>query len=143
MKKSEIPFDIIHGVDLVEIDRFSKATRRWGDRFLNRIFTPSEINHSKSRHSPAVSLASHFAAKEAVVKALGVKILGWGYGAIKWHEIEILHDTEGKPLVCLHGKAEQLSNEMGLKALSLSLSDTNTHALASVIGLVRGSNEDC
>jgi len=131
-----VSFDIVHGVDLVEIDRFRKATQRWGDRFLNRIFTPSEISHSRSRPSPAASLASHFAAKEAVVKALGVKILGWGHGAIKWHEIEILPDQEGKPLVHLHGRAEQRSMEIGLKGLTLSLSDTNTFALASVTGLV-------
>lgn len=132
--------DIIHGVDLVEINRFRKATQRWGDRFLSRIFTASEIACYSSKPS---SLASHFAAKEAVVKALGVKILGWGHGAIKWHEIEILPDREGKPIVYLHGKAEKRSKAMGLKQLALSLSDTDTLALASVIGMVGGRSEDC
>lgn len=133
-------FDIIHGVDLVEINRINKATQRWGDRFLNRIFTSSEITCYKSKPS---SLASHFAAKEAVVKALGMKILGWGHGAIKWHEIEILPDKEGKPIVYLHGKAREKSNEIGLKELALSLSDTSTYALASVIGVIAGQNENC
>ena len=133
--------DIIHGVDLLEIDRFRKAARRWGDRFLSRIFTDSEITCYSSRTS---SLASHFAAKEAVVKALGVKILGWGHGTIKWHEIEILPDREGKPIVYLRGKAEQRAKEMGLKELALSLSDTETLALASVIGVIGARrSEDC
>ncbi len=133
-------FNIIHGVDLLETNRFRKAAQRWGDRFLNRIFTASEISKYKSKPS---SLASHFAAKEAVVKALGMKILGWGHGAIKWHEIEILHDKEGKPVVLLHGKAKEKSNELGLHELTLSISDTSKYAIASVIGLIEGRSEDC
>ena len=133
--------DIIHGVDLLDIDRFRKAAQRWGDRFLNRIFTNSEITCYSSR---PFSLASHFAAKEAVTKALGVRILGWGHGTIKWHEIEILPDREGKPIVYLHGRAEQRAKEMGLKELALSLTDTENLALASVIGVISGRrSEDC
>lgn len=134
---------IVHGIDLIEINRFSKATQRWGDRFLNIIFTPLEIKHCQSRPFPLSSFASHFAAKEAVVKALGTGVLGWGRGTIKWHEIEILPDKEGRPLIYLHGKARKRSEEIGLKELALSLSDTKTHAIASVTGLTGRQNEDC
>lgn len=127
---------IIHGVDIVETVRIRRAIQRWGDHFLNKVFTPSELNFYKSRPS---SFASHFAAKEAVVKALGTKIIGWGYGTIKWHEIEILPDNQGKPVIYLHGKAMERSKEIGLQEITLSLSDTDNLAIASVVGVIQKS----
>ena len=129
------------GVDIIEISRMQRALSRWGERFLNHIYTPAEVALCRGK---APALAVRFAAKEAVTKALGVRILGWGHGTIKWHEIEILPDKEGKPIVYLHGRAEQRANEMGLKELALSLTDTENLALASVIGVISGRrSEDC
>lgn len=126
---------IVNGVDIVEIDRFGRALARWGDPFLNRIFTNAEIACYRRRLS---SLAAHFAAKEAVMKALG-----WGYRHIGWHDIEILPDEEGKPKVYLFRRARERAQDIGLQDISLSISHTTKYALASAIGLMNKNNEDC
>lgn len=127
--------NITHGIDLVEIERFGGVIERWGSRFLNKIFTSSEISCYNLRLS---SLAAHFAAKEAVMKTLG-----HGYGHIGWHDIEILPDGEGKPVVHLHGKAGTRSQEIGLKNICLSLSHAGSYAVASAVGLTGTKSENC
>lgn len=124
---------IVHGLDLIEMERFGKVSERWGNHFLNKIFTPAEITCYKFR---LFSLAAHFAAKEAVMKALGR-----GYGHIGWHEIEVLPDKEGKPQVYLHGRAKKRSQEIGLKQIALSLSHTHNYALAAAVGVISGPKE--
>jgi holo-[acyl-carrier protein] synthase len=116
---------ISSGVDLVEIQRLQDAIDRHGERFLNRIFTPQELEEV-GRNS--ASLAARFAAKEAVAKALGT-----GIGPVNWHEIEILRSPARQPLLYLHGAAEQLARRLCLVEWSLSLSHTATHAIAMVV----------
>jgi holo-[acyl-carrier protein] synthase len=113
------------GVDLIEIERVEKAIERHGQRFLNRIFTPSELAECGQRVD---SLAARFAAKEAVAKALGT-----GIGLVSWQEIEIERGPANAPVLRLAGKAAQLAVEMGLNTWSLSLSHTSGHALAMVV----------
>ncbi len=85
------------GVDITEVNRLRKAVERWGDSFLGRIFTDSEINNAKKRVSFYQHLAGRFAAKEAIFKAVGDKDLGW-------KDLEILNDPQGKPYCVFLGK---------------------------------------
>ncbi|TET39787.1 MAG: holo-[acyl-carrier-protein] synthase [Dehalococcoidia bacterium] len=120
------------GLDMIEIARIEEAMARWGERFLHRIYTEGELRICRNR---APALAVRFAAKEAVMKALGTGIKGVG-----WRDIEVLSNPDGKPLVYLHGRAQKKAAELGLGELAISLSHSRDHAIASVIG---GSIEDC
>ena len=115
------------GVDLVEIDRFETTIQRYGDKFLERIYTPQELSEAGAS---LASLAARFAAKEAVAKALGC-----GIGKVAWREIEVLRGPERQPLLALHGEASRLSQELGFEDWSISLSHSRTHAVAFVVGL--------
>lgn len=120
------------GVDIVEIGRIERVLARWGEHFLKRVYTEAERDDCQNR---APALAVRFAAKEAVMKALGTGIKG-----ISWREIEVLSNHDGKPLVYLHSGAQQKAAELGLGELAISLSHSREYAIASVIG---GSSEDC
>ena len=113
------------GIDLIEIMRVERAIKRHGQQFLERIYTPKELSlFGKSLES----LAVRFAAKEAVVKALGC-----GIGAVSWLEIEILRDDMDAPVLLLHGKALQRATLLGYQNWSVSLSHTELHAIALVV----------
>lgn len=114
------------GTDIVEIARIEKAIGYWGERFLYRVYTIKEL--ALCRHKVS-SLAVRFAGKEAVIKALGTQT-----GGISWKDIEILSEPDGKPVVCLHGKAQHLSEALGLNGLAISLSHSREYALAFVAG---------
>ena len=113
------------GVDLIEIERVQSTIQRYGKRFLERVFTAQELVEVGNN---TASLAARYAAKEAVAKALGT-----GIGPIAWREIEILHGPARQPLLHLHGEAQKLASEMGLDAWSVSLSHTQTHAIATAV----------
>jgi len=115
------------GVDIVEIERVESAIKRWGERFLNRIYTEAELRICQDSF---LSLAARFAAKEAVMKALGT-----GGRGIGWREIEILTDEAGRPSVKLYGQALNKAEELNLKEVSVSLSDSKQHAVAVAIGI--------
>ena len=115
------------GVDIVEIERVESAINRCGERFLSRIYTETELRTCQDR---LASLASRFAAKEAVMKVLGTGGIG-----ISWREIEILTGDDGKPLVKLYGQALNKAEELNLKEVSVSLSDSKQHAVAVAIGI--------
>jgi len=115
------------GVDIVEIERVESAIKRWGEHFLSRIYTETELRTCQDR---LVSLASRFAAKEAVMKVLGKGGIGIG-----WREIEILTGDDGKPSVKLYGRALDKATELNLKEVSVSLSDSKQHAVAVAIGI--------
>jgi holo-[acyl-carrier protein] synthase len=113
------------GVDAAEIPRIRSALQRWGQRFLDRVYTPGEQAYCRGR---AERLAGRFAAKEAVSKALGT-----GIRRLRWRDIEILPDRRGRPTVYLHGKAAARAREMGATWLSVSITHTETLAIAFVI----------
>lgn len=117
------------GVDLIEIARIERILARYGDRFLERTFTPAEIAYCRAR--PA-ELAARFAAKEAVSKALGVGVRMMSRDGIGWREAEIVGDRRGKPLIRLHGRAAERAAELGLSEWAVSLSHTRKHAIAFV-----------
>jgi len=117
------------GVDIIEIARIRKATGRWGERFLHRIYTEPELRICRKKPS---RLAGRFAGKEAVMKALGT-----GARGVSWREIEILAEPSGKPLVRLSGKAQARADGLGLCQLAISLSDSKEYAVAFVVGETR------
>ena len=117
---------IFTGVDLVEIDRLAEMTPSIRARFLKRIYTDLELEICGDVDS---SLAGRFAAKEAVAKALGC-----GIGPISWQEIEILRAENGAPTLYLHDKAQDISSKLGIEDWSVSISHSQTHAMAMAVG---------
>ena len=113
------------GVDIVEITRIEEVIKRWGKTLLERVFTPSELE----LYTNTPSLAARFAAKEAVLKALGACDKG-----ISWQDIEILAEANGKPLVTLTGKAKLHAEESAISCLNISLSHSKDYAVAFVVG---------
>jgi len=117
------------GVDLVEVPRFHRAMKRWGDRLLQRLFTPQELDYAHSRKSAAQHLAVRFAAKEAVVKALGApKGLG-----LEWQDLEISRAPGGQPKVNFHGSMRRWKDLQ----VHLSMTHTSDHAIASALVCVK------
>ncbi|MFC1892471.1 holo-ACP synthase, partial [Chloroflexota bacterium] len=107
----------------MEIGRIKQAIARWGDRFLQRVYTEPELTLYRKKPS---SLAARFAGKEAVLKALQ-KPTGIG-----WKQIEVLSDSNGKPLVCLYGRAKEQAGHLGLSNLAITLSHSREYAIAFV-----------
>ena len=113
------------GVDIIEIRRIRGVISRWQDSFLNRVYTRAELES----HNNIPSLAARFAAKEAVMKALGI-----GAGIVGWRDIEIVTNGSGAPLVKLHRRARERSKEIGITQFHISLSHSKEYAVAFVIG---------
>ena len=115
------------GVDLIELERIAHVIQRHWNRFLERVFTSRELAEVGQN---VASLAVRFAAKEATAKALGT-----GIGDVGWQEIEILRGPTRQPRLLLHGRASNLAGELDLETWSLSLSHTQTHAIALVVAI--------
>jgi holo-[acyl-carrier protein] synthase len=120
------------GVDVVELERLQQAVDRFGDRFLARVYTEDELVYARQR---IPQLAARFAAKEAVAKALGVGMRHLSSQGIGWHEVEVLADSRGKPVLRLSGRARKLASELGLCEWAISLSHERDRALAFVVAL--------
>jgi len=117
------------GTDLMEIARIQQSIARFGERFLERVFTPSEIEYCQRKKNAAESFAARFAAKEAAAKALGT---GISYG-ISWLEIEVNREPTGRPILTLTGRAAQRARQIGVTRASLSLTHSRETALAVVV----------
>lgn len=115
------------GIDLIEIKRIQAAYERYGERFLERVFTPAEAAECRGR---ADALAVRFAAKEAAVKALGT-----GIGPVSWREVETLHHRSGEPYLVLHGRAERIAAALGLTQWAVSLTHSQEMAAAVVVAM--------
>ena len=122
---------MIHGIgiDLVDIRRIENVLKRWGDRFVKRVFTEAEAGLCLKRSCPAASFAIRFAAKEAFSKALG---LGMRNG-IRWRDIEVFHHPGGRPGLRLRGRSSDICRERRINRLHLSLSDEAHYGVAMVI----------
>lgn len=114
------------GIDIIEIPRVAKVLAKHPERFLRRVFTPEEVAFCRGR---VPELAARFAAKEAVMKALGT-----GARGLAWREIEILPNRRGKPLVYLHGDAAKRAETIGLRGVDISLTHSQEFAIAAVVG---------
>ncbi len=117
------------GVDIIEIYRMRDAIKKWGDSFLTKIFTPREIKYSTARRFAPQHFAARFAAKEAVVKAFGEPIKH----PIRWTEIEVLNDEEGKPMIEFHNDALRLKKKKKVGKVVVSMSHSENYAIANVI----------
>src|SRR5437899_8503928 len=117
------------GVDLVECARIQRSIDRFGDRFLQRVFTDGEVDYSMSMKFPTRHLAARFAAKEAVSKAFGT-----GIGkAMGWRNIDIQKKASGEPFLVFSGPAQELAAKHGITSALITLSHTEHHALAAVV----------
>ncbi len=121
-----------NGVDILEVDRMRDAIERWGDRLLERVFTKNEIEYSRKKRNFAQHLAARFCAKEALSKAIG----GGTDKHLRWTDVEILNDKNGKPKVKLFGPAKRLAQEEKIGGVMVSISHTKELACANAI-LVR------
>lgn len=118
---------IKNGVDIIEVNRIKENIYKFGDKFLNRMFTEKEIEYCESKKIQKYqSYAGRFAAKEAIFKALSDYIDN--KYEIEWKDIEILNDKDGKPKVCLHGKLKEISCN-----IDVSISHIKSTAIASAI----------
>ena len=114
------------GVDIVDIDRFEKVINRWKKRFIERILTPKEIEYCYNKSDSISSMAVRFAAKEALIKCLSDS----DQIGFTWHEMEILNEVNGRPIVYFYGKlADCLKNNN----IFLSMSHSLTSAIAMIV----------
>lgn len=120
-----------HGIDLVEVARIARLLADHPERFRERCFTPAEQAYAKSSARETEHLAARFAAKEAVLKALGT---GLRHG-IAWTDIEVVNDASGRPMITLSGEAANAAVRLGIRSWAISLSHTGSMAIASVLAL--------
>jgi holo-[acyl-carrier protein] synthase len=117
------------GTDLIETKRVQESIDRFGERFLERIFTAGEIAYCRRKKNAGESFAARFAAKEAGAKALGTGISR----GVNWKELEVRREMSGKPTLHLSGRAAELAEAMGVRRLQLSLTHSRELAMAVVV----------
>jgi holo-[acyl-carrier protein] synthase len=117
------------GIDIAEVPRIRQSISRFGERFLQRIYTSGEIRYCDSKANRVERYAARFAAKEAAMKALGT---GWSHG-VRWRDCEVVRLAGGRPTIAFHGKAGEIAARLGVKNAALSLSHTAEQAIAQVI----------
>ncbi len=121
------------GTDIIECLRIAKMIERHGELFLTRVYTSHEIEYCTARKATTQHYAGRFAAKEAVLKALGT---GWTRG-IHWCDIEVRNEMGGKPKVVLGGAARELGEKLGIAEIQISISHCRTHATALAVAVGR------
>src|ERR1700693_2442829 len=117
------------GVDLAEVGRIRDAIGRYGNRFVERIYTPGEIAYVERKANKFERYAGRFAAKEAGMKAIGT---GWKRG-VRWQDFEVANLPSGRPTLRLHGEAGRIAAAMGVTSISLSITHTSELGMAHVI----------
>jgi holo-[acyl-carrier protein] synthase len=117
------------GIDVIEVPRVAASIERFGQRFLDRVFTESEIRYCDSKANRVERYAARFAAKEAGMKALGT---GWNHG-VRWRDVEVRRQPGGRPTLAFHGKAAEFASRMGVTNIALSITHTAAEAIAQVI----------
>jgi holo-[acyl-carrier protein] synthase len=117
------------GTDLVELDRVARIYFEYGERLLHRLFTESERAYFAAWTDPVPRVAGRFAAKEAVMKALGT---GWSNG-VRWQDIEVIRLPSGKPEIRLHGRCRDLFTSLGAESIHCTITHSRSYAMAVVI----------
>ena len=117
------------GVDIAEVDRIKAAIERYGETFLRRLYTDKERSYCEQFKNKYERYAGRFAAKEAAMKALGT---GWRRG-VRWVDLEVVRENSGRPALALSGEAAKIAGKLGVKHIALSITHTETQALAQVI----------
>ncbi|MGD0018219.1 MAG: holo-ACP synthase [Candidatus Limnocylindrales bacterium] len=115
------------GIDIIRVQRIADALKRFGDRFANRVLTPTEAAYVRNRPE---TLAGRWAAKEAVSKVLGLGVRGIG-----WRDIEIERLPTGQPAVRLHGRAARRATQLGMGRIAVSISHESEFAVATAYGV--------
>lgn len=115
------------GVDIVKIARMREAVERWGEKFLQKVFTSEEIAYCYERKEPFLSLAVRFAAKEALIKAIGSEVF------IPLTDIEVVNNREGRPSIITKGKLKEFFKEKMIRSCHVSLSHEREFGIASVV----------
>lgn len=116
------------GIDIIEVERIEHALGRHGERMLRRLYTEREVSDCPPGPNRARQLAGRFAAKEAVLKALGRGLRG-----VRWVEAEVVKDAWGRPEMRLHGALRQLADELGVAAVLVSISHAQDYACAQAV----------
>ncbi len=120
------------GIDITEVSRIESLVEQH-EQFLTRVYTEREISYCNKKKNKYQHFAARFAAKESVLKALGV---GWSQ-EIKWTDIEVVNEPSGKPRINSYGEVKRLMEQKGVKEILISLSHTSHYAIAST-QLIRG-----
>ena len=122
---------MIHGIgtDFVEVSRIERILKKWGDRFLQRVYANDEIEYCNNKAFPAIHFAARFAAKESFLKSLGI---GLGMG-VKLREIEVSNNALGSPVLKMNEKVVSILDNLGVKAIHVSMTHTREHAHAIVV----------
>lgn len=126
------------GTDIVECLRIAKMIERHGELFIGRVFTAREIEYCSSRKAANQHYAGRWAAKEAVLKAMGT---GWARG-ISWRDIEVRNDAGGRPTIFLGGGAREVCERLEIVEMLISISHCRSHATAYALALGRGSDQE-
>lgn len=121
--------DMVHGIgiDIVKVARIKEISEKWGDRFLERVFTGDELAYCFRKHSPYLSLAVRFAAKEAFIKAISSEV------PVSFTDIEVANLGSGKPVLKLNAKLEYFLKNKGIIKTHLSLSHEHDYGVACVV----------
>ena len=122
------------GTDIVECPRIGKMIEQYGELFLRRIYTPREIRYCQSRKHAIEHFAGRWAAKEAILKAMGT---GWSRG-ISWTDLEVRDDENGQPHVMICGVAKDIARQREIADVLISISHCRTYATAYAVALARG-----
>jgi holo-[acyl-carrier protein] synthase len=117
------------GIDITEVPRVAAAIDRFGERFLNRVYTAKEIAYCRSKKNAVERFAARFAAKEAAMKAIGT---GLRQG-VTWHDVEVGREPGGRPTIIFSGRAAEFAAKLGSKRVHLSLTHSEQTAIASVV----------
>lgn len=117
------------GIDVIQNDRIAESLKRFGERFLRRIYTDGETQYCQSCARPEIHFAARFAAKEAAFKALGT---GWS-GGVRWKDVEVRRLASGQPELLLHGAALERASALGSTRYHVSLTHDHTVSAAVVI----------
>ena len=117
------------GIDLAEVARIRDAIERYGERFLQRVYTAHELAYVGDKANRYERYAARFAAKEAGMKALGT---GWRRG-VTWHDFEVTNLASGRPTLSFHGVAAEVARNLGVRNIALSLTHTAELGMAFVI----------
>lgn len=117
------------GTDIVENGRIARLYKRYGNRFLERLFTKEEVEYALSHCDPTPYLAARFAVKEAVVKALNLR----GSTGLAWKDVEVAGKIFGKKRLVFHKQALKAINQIGARNWHISISHTHNHSIAVVI----------
>jgi holo-[acyl-carrier protein] synthase len=119
------------GTDITECLRIAQMIERHGELFIGRVYTPHEIEYCRSRRMATQHFAGRWAAKEAVLKALGT---GWRRG-ISWRDVEIRNLPSGQPVATLRGGAAEIAAERGIRCVFVSISHCRTNATAYAVAV--------